>query len=460
MWTKPDELLTPDERAEKSSRWRAVTRPTDGRVYYVHADTKETTWTLPQALADARAKERTAAAAAAAAAATGPLPVPTSRAAASAAFGAALTAAGVPPDSSWEAARGAVAGHVAFAALHTEAARRAAFDAWALAARTAAVEARKKEAEHKKKQAIEDAVAAIERCAGLGAAAPPPRLPASAADDVVVAAGGEAVTSLSAADRAAAINSWRSRAREREQAGAAAARAAAAGPLATLYSSHPGVRRGTPWRDAVAALTGDPAFEAASPAVRLSIFIDHQKSLKAKAAPDDAAADAAAFRAERRVRDAFRELLKAAVADGRLTPRLRWREFRRAIEGEPALAALDAAPRGARAAELFLDAIDALDAAYDGDRSALLAAAKAAGIDAAKAASADGSAALDAAATAAGGAAAAAPAATRALVLAELAAARGRDARRRRRSASEASRSPKRRRAGDGSGSEPEDGQL
>ena len=412
--------MTPDERAEKASRWRAVTRPADGRVYYVNSDTKETTWTLPAALAEAWAKERAAVVPPPALA-----PPPTTfatRADVVTAFGTALIAAGVRPDGSWEAARAAVAGHPAFAALRGEGDRRAAFDAWALAARTVAMAARKQAAEDEKKAAIEAAGEAVERCAGLGVSAPPRRLPASAPKDAIIAAGGEALITLLPADRETAITMWRSRARTGETADAAAARAEAAAPLATLYASHPGVRRGTPWRDTVAVLTGDAAFEAARPLVRLEAFILHQRECQRKAQSEDAAANAAKLRAERRVRDAFRALLAEAVADGRLTPRSRWRSFRLTIEGHPALAALDAAPRGARAADLFLDAVDVLDAAYDGDRSALLAAAKAGGVDAETAAGGEGAAAFDKAAAALGGAAAAAPPATRALVLAELAA--------------------------------------
>lgn len=45
-WNKPDELMTPLERALASQPWKEHTAP-DGRTYYSHTETKKTQWEMP-----------------------------------------------------------------------------------------------------------------------------------------------------------------------------------------------------------------------------------------------------------------------------------------------------------------------------------------------------------------------------------------------------------------------------
>jgi len=45
-WQKPQDLLTPLERALASQPWKEYTAP-DGRRYYAHSETKETVWEMP-----------------------------------------------------------------------------------------------------------------------------------------------------------------------------------------------------------------------------------------------------------------------------------------------------------------------------------------------------------------------------------------------------------------------------
>ncbi|KAK5946973.1 U1 snRNP protein [Knufia obscura] len=45
-WQKPEELLTPVERALAKQPWKEYTAP-DGRKYYAHAETKQTVWEMP-----------------------------------------------------------------------------------------------------------------------------------------------------------------------------------------------------------------------------------------------------------------------------------------------------------------------------------------------------------------------------------------------------------------------------
>ena len=83
-YAKPEELMTPMERADASTRWRENRAP-DGRVYYYHQDTRETRWSLPDDLRLAReaaARAQSAIAAAAAARSSSPAPPPPAAAAA------------------------------------------------------------------------------------------------------------------------------------------------------------------------------------------------------------------------------------------------------------------------------------------------------------------------------------------------------------------------------------------
>ena len=45
-WQKPEELLTPVERALTKQPWKEYTAP-DGRKYYAHSETKQTVWEMP-----------------------------------------------------------------------------------------------------------------------------------------------------------------------------------------------------------------------------------------------------------------------------------------------------------------------------------------------------------------------------------------------------------------------------
>ncbi|KAI4138819.1 MAG: hypothetical protein L6R39_006589, partial [Caloplaca ligustica] len=55
QWTKPEELMTPSERALANQPWKQHTSP-DGRPYWYHSETKATTWEMPQVYKDALAQ--------------------------------------------------------------------------------------------------------------------------------------------------------------------------------------------------------------------------------------------------------------------------------------------------------------------------------------------------------------------------------------------------------------------
>jgi pre-mRNA-processing factor 40 len=45
-WEKPDDLLTPEEKAFKTSAWKEYTTP-EGKKYYSNSQTKQTVWDMP-----------------------------------------------------------------------------------------------------------------------------------------------------------------------------------------------------------------------------------------------------------------------------------------------------------------------------------------------------------------------------------------------------------------------------
>ncbi|KAL8871879.1 MAG: hypothetical protein Q9174_002392 [Haloplaca sp. 1 TL-2023] len=55
QWTKPEELMTPSERALASQPFKQHTSP-DGRPYWYHSETKETTWVMPEVYKNALAQ--------------------------------------------------------------------------------------------------------------------------------------------------------------------------------------------------------------------------------------------------------------------------------------------------------------------------------------------------------------------------------------------------------------------
>ncbi|KAI4264135.1 MAG: hypothetical protein L6R42_000748 [Xanthoria sp. 1 TBL-2021] len=55
QWTKPEELMTPSERALANQPWKQHTSP-EGRPYWYHGETKQTTWEMPEVYKNALAQ--------------------------------------------------------------------------------------------------------------------------------------------------------------------------------------------------------------------------------------------------------------------------------------------------------------------------------------------------------------------------------------------------------------------
>ncbi|KAL8941863.1 MAG: hypothetical protein Q9211_001634 [Gyalolechia sp. 1 TL-2023] len=55
QWTKPEELMTPSERALANQPWKQNMSP-DGRPYWYHSETKATTWEMPEVYKNALAQ--------------------------------------------------------------------------------------------------------------------------------------------------------------------------------------------------------------------------------------------------------------------------------------------------------------------------------------------------------------------------------------------------------------------
>ncbi|KAL9631516.1 MAG: hypothetical protein Q9204_004199, partial [Flavoplaca sp. TL-2023a] len=55
QWTKPEDLMTPSERALANQPWKQHTSP-EGRPYWYHGETKQTTWEMPEVYKNALAQ--------------------------------------------------------------------------------------------------------------------------------------------------------------------------------------------------------------------------------------------------------------------------------------------------------------------------------------------------------------------------------------------------------------------
>ncbi|KAL8738088.1 MAG: hypothetical protein Q9181_001074 [Wetmoreana brouardii] len=55
QWTKPEELMTPSERALANQPWKQHASP-EGRPYWYHSETKQTTWEMPEVYKNALAQ--------------------------------------------------------------------------------------------------------------------------------------------------------------------------------------------------------------------------------------------------------------------------------------------------------------------------------------------------------------------------------------------------------------------
>ncbi|KAL8704385.1 MAG: hypothetical protein Q9201_002454 [Fulgogasparrea decipioides] len=55
QWTKPEELMTPSERALANQPWKQHASP-EGRPYWYHSETKQTTWEMPEVYKSALAQ--------------------------------------------------------------------------------------------------------------------------------------------------------------------------------------------------------------------------------------------------------------------------------------------------------------------------------------------------------------------------------------------------------------------
>ncbi|KAI8462428.1 MAG: hypothetical protein J3K34DRAFT_527752 [Monoraphidium minutum] len=140
-----------------------------------------------------------------------------------------------------------------------------------------------------------------------------------------------------------------------------------------------GLKAGTPWRKAAVKLEDEPGCQGLDKADRLRLFQEHMLALEEeeRAARDRARDDER--RAERRRRDVFRAMLREHMAEGRIGPKTRWRDYGPTVEGEPAYAELTRNKGGSRPKELFMDIVEELEEEYDGAKAAFKDALKAAG---------------------------------------------------------------------------------
>ena len=405
-YDKPACLMTATERADATTRWKEAVAP-DGRAYFHNLDTKETRWTMPDAVraareaaflaegaaaaqkaltranadsADARARgdgtanaptrEETEAAAFAAAAPEDP----------EAAFAACLAACGVTSTQRWDETIRAVErrGDDRFYALKTAGARKKAFHEYQ--ARQKKREREEKRAEDKRRRGAFEAMLR-EAEATLGCGAPGFGFREVAEDLAKDARYAERFRAV--ADDRGKEDLYRAhcdalRVRERERRRLARdderrrfAERLASPPAAVDFETET-------WRDARRKMAELPDPERE----RLCAGCDRYDQLAAfesKALEAEEAAEArrtvAELRrrvAERDVRDAFVAFLEKKRRAGRLTLRLPWRDFVRAeaLEEEEAYVAVSRNASGSRPRELYEDQQEILETRAARDRAA------------------------------------------------------------------------------------------
>ncbi|KAK2080569.1 hypothetical protein QBZ16_000423 [Prototheca wickerhamii] len=417
-WTKPPELLTPEERAAAAAAaapaaapiaapaaaaadWKEFTAP-DGRKYYYNAKTKESRWEMPaemrqspgpaaagstppraatRSLSPAAPVAALAAPAAAAArpaagsAAEGFVPRPGSiqpgatphfatAAEAKDAFKGMLLEAGVSSSDGWAEVSRAVMADRRFGALRTLGERKAAFNEYVQQRRREEADAARI-ARLKAKEAFYEL---LDACAELAAA---PGVPTFARAQELLSLDARWVAAGDAREREDLFADWaeekQSAARER----ARAARRAALAAFASCWRARAGWRRASRGARRPDRLEGEAAFEALEPADRLAVFKEVAAEREAREAERRARDREARARAERANRAAFRELLAKKSEEGLIHARSRWRQVRELLAEEPALLAVEANASGARPRELFEDLVLDLEDAYLRDREVL-----------------------------------------------------------------------------------------
>lgn len=396
-WDKPPELMTPEERAKaQTTDWKEHTAP-DGRKYYYNKTTKESKWTPPEEWKRAQAGKAAAAAAASPAAAAKPVvpvvqvvkaeataspaqavpsqqpvqavPEPKSdpegkylyatKEDAKLAFKQLLASVGMRSDWSWEQAMRLIVSDPRYGALKSLGEKKACFNEYAQQRKNE----EKDEARQKLKRSREEFVRMLE-----------------GSDDRSLTRFSRARELFEDDPRWKAVTNtereelWQDFLRDREKREREAKRAKRrerAAAFRDLLLSTPAIKVDTPWRKAVTKLEGDPAYEALDKIDRLEVFQDYIKDLVAKEAAEAERRKEERRRKERKNRDAFTALLREHLADGRLTAKMRWKDYVDNLKEEETYKAVEKNLSGSRPRELFEDIIEDAEKDFEKDRALL-----------------------------------------------------------------------------------------
>ena len=401
-YEKPACFMTATERADATTRWKEAVAP-DGRAYFHNLDTKETRWTVPDAVRAAREAAFLAEGAAAAKRAlmrvnntTGderPVTTPTTtelgNGAATnastddpkAAFAACLAACGVTSAQRWDETIRIVerAGDDRFYLLKTASERKKAFHEFQ--ARQKKREREQKRAEDKRRRGAFEAMLR-EAEATLGCGAPGFAFREVAEDLAKDARYAERFRAV-VDDREkedlyrAHCDALRVRERERRRLTRDDARRRFAERIAAPES---GIDFASEtWRDArrkMADLVGSHECD------RYDQLVAFENAVLTTVDRDEAKRTVAELRrrvAERAARDAFVAFLAEKREAKRLTLRLPWRDFVEAesLEAEEAFRAVSRNASGSRPRELYEDQLEILETRAARDRDAVVAALRA-----------------------------------------------------------------------------------
>ncbi|KAK3845446.1 MAG: hypothetical protein J3R72DRAFT_352808, partial [Linnemannia gamsii] len=420
VWQKPDELKTPKELALEACPWKEYSTP-EGKKYYHNAKSSETVWTAPEdyktlveeLAEETKAKEKAGSGSATTASASGTdttstattAPASTAAAVASTsttvvtptpatpmtslpvrpmtpnssevtqtpefatkqeaedAFKGLLKETGVTSTWTWEQTMRAVVTNPMYRALKTTAERKTAFQEYVDDCR---VQERKeeKERQQKQKQDFLDLLKSSDRVTHASRYTTVSRLFAEEASFKAIE-DDRLRFSIFDGYVGELVRQEKEEARQRRKAGMSA--------LLSLYQSMDGITLLTRWSQAQEMLQestefkGSDAMNGLNKIDQLSVFEDHIKQLEKEYDQNRIRERVLRKRAERKRREAFKELLAELRTSGQLNAKSCWTQIHPLIKEDPRYVSILGQP-GSTSMELFWDLIEDLDERLYQDR--------------------------------------------------------------------------------------------
>jgi len=413
-WEKPPELMTDIERADASTPWKEYTSK-DGRKYYYNKETKESKWTIPEDLAKARAAAQAAAAkpvvvqavplsstpvalptpapavtpaaakpAAVANSTPAAAPTPAAAAASAAAaveegkkeekkeegfqyatkaeakdaFKGLLKESGVNSDWSWEQAMRKIVSDKRYGALKSLGEKKACFNEY--------LQQRKREEREEARQRIrkarEDFMAMLDDSPELTSHSKFARAAQLFESD----SRWQALTSSREREE---LFEDHLRDRERKEREAKrVARQAGRAAFKAMLQADPSIKATSSWRKVQSRVAEEEVFNAIERIDALEVFQEHLRDLEQEERRQEARDKEARLFAERKNRDAFNDLLQRHREEGRIAPRMRWKEYVALVKEEEVYKAVEGNLSGSRPRELFEDVLEELEEEYEASR--------------------------------------------------------------------------------------------